>query len=370
MTVVTLIDKNINDIGIGAYGTVVLQKGVDGKVYAVKRSLYNNNQSMNELMREREIHIQFYNSLPPNMKKYFPRPVRAKYQGENGPNPSIYAMEAVQNSSTLEYLMMTNKLNAAMKQKIIRDIRSAIMSIWKAGYIHGDMHLANILVNPKTGQVTIIDFGFMRKTITSPPRTNWKVGNAAANQKWTSWFSREWKQMLNNMEFDIGNPNMMVFPQYMKNMDFFAEHHVKYFKNLAKHNRPIRKTKTSHLDMLKQYIRNKNGVKRVTKKRIVNTWRAMNQTQRQQYGSFRPEGASPTPRPKFSTAPRVVTPAKQKGETVLTKMFKKETKSTRADRVSKLLFWMTKFSSEDKKGFLQYISDPDEFSKKYPLCKN
>ncbi len=367
MTVVTLIDKNINDLGVGAYGTVALQKGVDGKLYAVKRLLYN--QKVNELMREREIHIQFYNSLPPNMKKYFPRPVRAKYQGEKGANPNLYAMEAIQNSSTLEYLMMTNKLNAATKQNIIRDIRNAIMAIWKAGYIHGDMHLGNILVNPKTGQVTIIDFGFMRKTITSPPKTNWKLGNATANKKWTSWFSREWSKVLNNKEIEVGNPNMIVFPQYVKNGNFFAEHHVKHFKNLAKHNRP-KQTKTSHLDMLKQYIRNKNGVKRVTKKRIVNTWRAMNQTQRQQYGSFRPDGVSPTPQPKFSTSPRVVTPAKQKGETVLTKLFKRETKSTMADRVSKLLFWMTKFTLKDKKGFLQYISDPDEFSKKYPPCKN
>ena len=39
----------------------------------------------------------------------------------------------------------------------------AITSLWLAGYIHGDLHRDNVMVNSKTGEVKLIDFGFATK---------------------------------------------------------------------------------------------------------------------------------------------------------------------------------------------------------------
>ena len=44
--------------------------------------------------------------------------------------------------------------------RIFRDIKRAVLGLWwHTGYFHADLHLGNIMIDPKTYKIKIIDFG-------------------------------------------------------------------------------------------------------------------------------------------------------------------------------------------------------------------
>lgn len=54
-----------------------------------------------------------------------------------------------------------------MPSSLYTAIKRAILKLWSLGIVHGDMHGANILVDPHTKRVSIIDFGLALKLPTS-----------------------------------------------------------------------------------------------------------------------------------------------------------------------------------------------------------
>ena len=278
---VTLIPTNICVLGKGAYGRVCIQKTKTGKKYAVKEYITGNNNNTPNTQREnnalkshlleRKQHFKFYYNLPAYLKRFFPKPYKVKDAITKTERPGGYAMAIVPNA--VELGSYITKASDKQKLKAIKQVRQAVMALWTSGYIHGDMHMGNILVNSKTGNIKIIDFGFMKKSVNTPPSKKWRVKDVdytKLNNKWNKWFKKEWPIHLDHLLLSESNPNMVVFPKYMGNLKFYAWQYVKNFKNLNKIMNNS-KPKPAGITLLAS-MQNK----KMTRKQLKEKWSGMN----------------------------------------------------------------------------------------------
>ncbi len=211
------------ELGRGEYGAVCSHRGTNGKLYAVKIPIKG--ASTRELKREREMHFTFYNSLPYSMRKHFPKPVDVKWEGD-GPriDPSVYAMEEVEGGVTVVDILTDRKKYAKFNPELLlRQLRGVVMSMWKAGFIHGDLHLENMVVN-NNGTIVVLDFGFMGRVAEKPPPTHNGDPEQRLDDKWVGWFKKEWKRRLRMLGIRSGNPNIVAWPRQMT-MKYYAGFH-------------------------------------------------------------------------------------------------------------------------------------------------
>lgn len=85
----------------------------------------------------------------PRFYRYFERP-------ESG----VVVMERVQGVPLTTLLWRRRRFRPAEVVKIALGILSGLDVLHRAGYVHGDLHTANVLVDPHTLQTTLIDFQF------------------------------------------------------------------------------------------------------------------------------------------------------------------------------------------------------------------
>ena len=73
---------------------------------------------------------------------------------------SITVMEAINGIPVDKFVtMMRGKTSLKASAKFYVEFERAVCSLWLAGYVHGDLHRGNALVNPTTGEIKLIDFG-------------------------------------------------------------------------------------------------------------------------------------------------------------------------------------------------------------------
>ncbi|KAH9264236.1 hypothetical protein BASA83_012316 [Batrachochytrium salamandrivorans] len=86
----------------------------------------------------------------------------------------ILVMEYIGESwvSLLSYLMKKIRLDVSEARDIIREIVKAMIYLKQHGIVHEDLHVGNVMYNPETQQVKLIDFG---KSAILP---GWKAGKS------------------------------------------------------------------------------------------------------------------------------------------------------------------------------------------------
>ena len=225
---VVLEDSERCRLGSGVYGIVCSHReaGNSGDLYAVKVPI--NGAKVRDSIRERELHTEFYNSIPDKVKKYFPEPVSVRW-ARGGTADDVYAMTEVRGAKTLESVFESSSM--AAKKRLLRKLRTIVMEIWKAGYIHADLHLKNVAVD-KNGQLVVLDFGFMGKVTNKPPDKHDGDHEQQLDDKWVAWFKKEWPKHLKRMGLKLGNPNMVVWPRQMQ-MKYHASRHASTIVSIA-----------------------------------------------------------------------------------------------------------------------------------------
>jgi len=220
------------ELGRGEYGAVCSHRGTNGKLYAVKIPIKG--ASTKELKREREMHFAFYNKVADNMKKHFPKPVDVKWEGgENRIDPSVYAMEEVVGGIVVVDIFTDRKKYAKFNpERLLRQLRRVVISMWKAGFIHSDLHLNNMVVD-KNGTLVVLDFGFMGKVLIKPPSTHNGDPEQRLDDKWVDWFEWEWSAQLDRLELQVANPNIVAWPRQMT-VPYFAGSHENMIRKPAK----------------------------------------------------------------------------------------------------------------------------------------
>ena len=113
----------------------------------------------------------------------------------------------------------------------------------------------------------------------------------------------------------------------------------------------------------KRLVRQKLGVKRVTKQAQIALWKKLSNTNKKQFGSWKPQGVvshrappSPTPTPKDSIDRYLISAYTRNGGTM-------------TSYANLLKFWMTHYTTAQKKAIYTKVSDPESAKKNYPLCK-
>ena len=191
---------NVKKIASGVFG-IVFRVKLNGKVYAVK---VDKDGSM--VTSDHKIHVKLYNTLDDKCKKIVPEPVTNVQTLEELKilvgNKNISAMEYVPGVTLLKFLHKTNDCSKLLKVK--NNLRKALLCMWKAGFIHGDLHLENVIV-AKCLTVKFIDFGYTVKVTPLKDTNNISIRN---------WFGEQWPIILKFWGVEKGNPNVHAYGLY------------------------------------------------------------------------------------------------------------------------------------------------------------
>jgi len=127
------------------------------KVVKQKRGL-SDQEFFKDNVRENTVHKILSSGNAGCISGHVPNFYMSYIIGSPGKHESITVMDVAGNTDLNKYVK-NKKISAIMYVEIER----AICCLWLAGYIHGDLHRENIMVNTRTFQVKLIDFGFATK---------------------------------------------------------------------------------------------------------------------------------------------------------------------------------------------------------------
>lgn len=199
-------------IGKGVYGTVYF---VDNYVLKVAMDADS----------ERAKHIMLWNILDSNCKKYFPKPLTLpKNCKATKPAYSMHAMEYIHGVNMYDFA----KYNIAIGNKesikhVMKELKQAIMCLWKSGFIHNDLHMKNVIVTT-SNSIKIIDFGLSENvTPLKTPKTKKEL---------TKWFSEKYTKSLNKHGFNKMNPNLYAYG--IKKHKMYATKNQKLYNEMHK----------------------------------------------------------------------------------------------------------------------------------------
>ncbi|AGE56274.1 PBCV-specific basic adaptor domain-containing protein [Paramecium bursaria Chlorella virus NE-JV-1] len=81
----------------------------------------------------------------------------------NGTNFCATIMDSAGDESIQTFAKSIKHISPEMYARFYVSFEQAICSLWLAGYVHGDLHRENVIINRKTGAAKLIDFGFALK---------------------------------------------------------------------------------------------------------------------------------------------------------------------------------------------------------------
>ena len=143
----------IKQLGEGGSGTACLVDRTDGKQYVLK--ILPKSKNIKEKVLN-EAHI--LETLTPKCKEYVI--CFTKFWEDEG-NYYLVTDYLGENYVTLENILSSNKNeNYRTLHALLPQLLAGLTAIHDSDIYHGDLNLGNILVDPKTGQVRYIDFGF------------------------------------------------------------------------------------------------------------------------------------------------------------------------------------------------------------------
>ena len=180
-------------LGAGAYGTVYLVRMTNelfwelatlfqyggGKILTkypdvpslvvIKITKQKSNTADSEFykenVRENLVHKRLYTAQclqvgtkPLCISKYVPKFYMSCIIGKPRDHKSLTVMDPAGNTDLDKFVR-----GKSIPVSLFIEIERAICAMWLTGYIHGDLHRANIMLDTKTHAVKIIDFGFAIK---------------------------------------------------------------------------------------------------------------------------------------------------------------------------------------------------------------
>lgn len=171
-----------------------ISQGSNGKIYDFP---FKNKRIILKLVPLKVLHYEYkqlnvYNNLTIYCKRHIPKYIdigvnkikfRNRYYG-------IFCMEKIKGITYSQFLQ--NTTDCKIISKTYKRLQKAIMCLWKAGYIHGDFHLDNVMITNKL-QIKIIDFEFTEHV--KPLRND---------INYESWFKSQWNI---NLKF----PNLAIY---------------------------------------------------------------------------------------------------------------------------------------------------------------
>ena len=133
---------------------VKLGQGVEGEVFYIRRNnvrLVVKIGNAYTIRSEFQIHSKIYNALKGSCKEHIVKPIvidagLSKFMNRYismKTYESAYAMEYVHGVTLRAYLTTASE---PQRRHILNQTKFAFICMWKLGYIHGDAHLGNILV--------------------------------------------------------------------------------------------------------------------------------------------------------------------------------------------------------------------------------
>lgn len=224
----------MNTISIESIGS-----GIDGDIYKVteknKKPFVIKAGDKMQIQQEEIIHNMIYNKV--SCKRSFVKPLQLSSKLrlylhrtlDLDDTEHLYAMEYV-DGFTLR-MFLKNITSRPLYNKVLSQVKNSMKCLWKAGFIHGDAHMKNILVmfSKGTPKIKIFDFGFSMK-FNSP-----KIKD---EKHLLIWFESKWKNILQSKMINKGNPDTVYFN--LNFLPFFAEHNKHLLKNKQKENSSIK----------------------------------------------------------------------------------------------------------------------------------
>lgn len=140
-------------LGRGAMGKTQLYKNQNTGKQTVRKTVYNpiNNQ---KLQKQYRVLAYLKQRDPHNL---FLRVIEFKNGGTT--NPSWFSSQVSNGFVSLDKILGQSKLNDECRLKLAKDVLDAVRFLHSIEVVHNDIKPSNILVNPTTCSIQIIDFG-------------------------------------------------------------------------------------------------------------------------------------------------------------------------------------------------------------------
>ena len=141
----------ISELGKGSQSTVYYAKRPDGSEVAIKVSKRIDDHASERLKNEQTILNQIDH---PNLVKILDSGVVE--------NNSYLVMDYFDGVSFTEYMKAHARLDLKAKIRIMTKIAKTIGAIHKHGYVHRDIKPSNILINNRSEEIRLTDFGIVQ----------------------------------------------------------------------------------------------------------------------------------------------------------------------------------------------------------------
>lgn len=180
--------KRSKMIGQGANG-YVFKMEINSMVLTVKLVMKS------KLCSEKKLY-KVYNTLSKECKRYVPKPIDLgiEYVKYRKRNRGIIAYKYIEGAPFREYIK--DEENHKHIPRVMKNIRKGLLCLWYSGFIHGDMHLDNVMVMPDKS-IKIIDFSTCKS-----------VRKLDTDEIIGEWFKKQWKTYYNSSEY---NPNLALY---------------------------------------------------------------------------------------------------------------------------------------------------------------
>lgn len=188
---------------------------------AVKVQIIGNDYEADWATREAEMHMAM--SSDPVVSRHVPalhaawlmRPIAQTQDASGSVGFALTAMEYLEGYRTAWACVSDNALfqDITRREVLYRNARRMVLAMWSQGFSHGDLHARNIMINPDTLDVRVIDFGFSEVT---SARTRESCRRA--------WLAFEGKQWLMTRLY-YRQCSSMVMDEISARLEHLAYHH-------------------------------------------------------------------------------------------------------------------------------------------------
>ena len=205
---------NIKKLSKGVHGTVYKVTN-NGRTFAFKVFEHESDEEKMHSLIYKTVNCKRFIVKPlqidENLKQTILRRKRKKYG---------YAMDYV-DGITLDTFLKDSEVTDRIQ--IREQIQRVFKCMWSHGFIHGDAHTDNIIVQYKNEKPVIKVFDFGYSAMFARPKKS---------EDLLSWFLKHWKSVLKQHRLKKSNPNSLYFDPSL--VDVFANGDVKVVKKLLK----------------------------------------------------------------------------------------------------------------------------------------
>lgn len=171
-----------------------IAEGAGGAIYKLR---YNNKLIALKILpyedweHEYYTHYDIYKTITSNCKHNIPEIIDIGVTKITLKNKTygVIPMRFVYGTTLRKFIYESYEDTKKMRDtlvSILKQIRRILLNLWSVGYIHGDLHLGNIIITP-TKRVMLIDFQCSGQV------QPLKIDNITSMHEIKRWFVKQWK---------------------------------------------------------------------------------------------------------------------------------------------------------------------------------